>query len=156
MSGHRVHWIALAAGMLLVFALSACAGSSTPEPTEAPTEAPTEEPTAGPRDYNVPSEDAAMANPITYDEASVQRGKEIYEASCIKCHGETGRADGTSAPRLNPPPVDFRAEHVVALSDGELFYIITNSVEGTAMLPFGYLDEDQRWHLVNYVRNLQE
>jgi mono/diheme cytochrome c family protein len=57
---------------------------------------------------------------------------------------------------LDPKPVDFRAEHVKDLSDGELFYIITNGIEGTAMQAWTILDEEKRWDLVNYLRTFQE
>jgi mono/diheme cytochrome c family protein len=137
---------------MFVILLTACAGTSptevaTPEPA---TETPTEDP--WPREYNVPAEDAAFVNPIKADAASLQRGREIYESSCLKCHGEEGRGDGPSVTN----PIDFREEFVVELSDGEIFYLITNGVEGSEMWAFNFLDDDQRWHLVNYIRTLQE
>jgi hypothetical protein len=57
---------------------------------------------------------------------------------------------------LNPKAVDFRSEHVKALSDGELFYIITNGIEGSSMQAWGFFDEERRWHLVYYLRTHQE
>lgn len=149
--------------LMMMLILSGCSVESVANPTEAEVtdigdqtesgqemQEPTEE--TGPREYNVPPEDAALANPIEADEASLERGREIYESSCLKCHGEEGRGDGPSATN----PVDFREEFVVELSDGEIFYLITNGVEGADMWAFNFLDEDQRWHLVNYIRSLQE
>jgi mono/diheme cytochrome c family protein len=109
-----------------------------------------------PRDYGVPAEDANVVNPIAADDASLKRGEELYMDSCINCHGEEGRGDGLAATNMNPKPVDFRAEHVKELSDGELFYIVTYGIEGTAMEARGFLDEERRWHLVNYLRTFQE
>jgi mono/diheme cytochrome c family protein len=107
-------------------------------------------------DYGVPADDANAVNPIAADDASLQRGEEIYISSCIDCHGKEGRGDGVAATRLNPKPADFRDEHVKELSDGELFYIITNGIEGSAMRAWNFFDEERRWHLVNYVRTFQE
>ncbi len=162
----RAFLFVLIAGMLVGVVLAGCSGGSAAsedpgagsaddggaeavQETEEPTEIP-------PRDYNVPEQDANRENPLPADDANLQRGKEIYEASCIECHGELGRGDGPTASRLNPPPVDFQAEHIRELSDGELYSIITNAVEGTAMPKFNYLEEERRWQLVNFIRSLQE
>lgn len=152
-----IKWVMIASYSLLSVLLAGCAAgseasSAETEKTQA-TVVPTKKP--GTIDFGVPVEEARIANPIVPEDASIQRGKEIYEASCIKCHGENGDGKGSSTPRLDPEPADFRAEHVTSLSDGELFFIITNGIEDTAMIPFNYLDEDQRWHLVNYIRSFE-
>ena len=144
--------------LLITALLSSCSaleGFST-TPTPVPTDIPV--PTAIPPtlDYGVPADDASVVNPIAADDASQQRGEEIYVASCINCHGEEGRGDGPIATGLNPKPSDFRAEYVMELSDGELYYIITNGIDESSMQPMGFFDEEKRWHLVNYLRTFQE
>ncbi|MCK4899015.1 MAG: c-type cytochrome [Anaerolineales bacterium] len=174
MRRNYVLWSVLAAFMLVGLLLSGCTGVSTAaedagagsadgegvsEPVgetepEQDLEEPMEE--VGPKDYGVPADDANVVNPIPADETSLQRGEELYKKSCIDCHGEEGRGDGLAAANLNPQPADFRAEHVKELSDGELFYIITYGIEGSAMQARGFFDEERRWHLVNYLRTFQE
>jgi mono/diheme cytochrome c family protein len=110
----------------------------------------------GTTDYAVPAEAAEVANPIEADADSLDRGGRIYESSCLNCHGSEGDGKGPTASRLDPEPADFRADRVLNLSDGELFYMITIGIEGSAMIPFNYLNEEQRWHLVNYIRSFQE
>ena len=129
--------------------------SATPTPvpmdTSIPTEAHITTEIPGPKDYGVPVEYANVVNPISADDASLQRGEENYKANCIRCHGEEGRGDGPIADRQNPKPSDYRADHVMELSDGELFYIVTHG-----MRTWGFFDEETRWDLVNYVRTFQE
>ncbi|MBI2460172.1 MAG: c-type cytochrome [Candidatus Rokubacteria bacterium] len=48
-----------------------------------------------------PPKPVAFPKQIPVSEASIARGKEMYEAiECNKCHGDAGRADGPSAPEL--------------------------------------------------------
>ena len=174
MKRHYVLWSVFVACILVGLLLSGCtsvspasedanAGSADGEGVSGPVgetepeqelEEPVEE--VGPKDYGVPADDAIVVNPIIADDASLQRGEDIYGTSCIDCHGQAGRGDGPVVTRLNPKPSDFRSDHVKELSDGELYYIITHGIEGSAMPAFVFFDEDQRWHLVNYLRTFQE
>lgn len=104
----------------------------------------------------MPDDDANVVNPIAADDTSLQKGEETYKNACIDCHGKEGRGDGTAVTRLNPKPSDFRAEYVMDLSDGELFYITTYGIDDSAMQAFGFFDDEIRWNLVNYMRTFQE
>ena len=39
--------------------------------------------------------------------AAASRGKQIYDAHCVECHGASGKGDGPSAAYLIPRPRDF-------------------------------------------------
>lgn len=127
-------------GIVMAFILTGCMGGTSGEP----------------RDFRVPSESVTVANPMAADESSLARGKKIFMSNCSECHGEEGRGDGPKASRLSFPPLDYRSDQVKALSDGELFYIITHGVEGSDMPAWGFFDDEDRWHLVNCVRTFQE
>lgn len=153
--------VALALCVLLVLISAGCTttagepvNSSGGDQAQQTTAEPTKKP--GTTDYGVPDEDANLNNPIDPDQSSLVSGEKTYQASCLNCHGVNGDGHGPTAPRLDPEPADFRAEHVKELSDGELFYIITNGIEDSAMIPFNFLDEEKRWNLVNYIRSFQE
>ena len=105
----------------------------------------------------LPAEYAYRANPVAVDAASLMRGKTIYEAKCMTCHGDTGRGDGPAAANLNPPPAPI-AHTAPMLSDAYMFYRIS---EGGGLAPFSSampmwrdkLSETERWDVINYVRS---
>jgi mono/diheme cytochrome c family protein len=68
-----------------------------------------------------------------------------------------GRGAGTSnLAHLHGSAADLTSGSAEAQSDGDLFYWIGNGVPGTRMPAFGRaLSEEERWHLVEYIRQLQ-
>ncbi|MCL4831181.1 MAG: c-type cytochrome [Caldilineaceae bacterium] len=87
---------------------------------------------------------------------SIAAGAATYTQYCAVCHGNEGKGDGPGAAALNPKPADFSAEHVQVLSDGGLFWFITNGVPNSAMPPWGeVLSEQQRWEVVNFLRTFK-
>jgi copper transport protein len=96
-------------------------------------------------------EQAREGNPVAATEASIARGRDLYDQSCTQCHGLTGRGDGPLAKTLAVPPVDFRL-HVPYHTDLFFFSVITRGF-GDMMPPFGdQLSEVDRWNLVNFLR----
>lgn len=108
------------------------------------------------KNYGVPAGFANTVNPIVADAASLQRGEEIYNVICINCHGEGGQGNGPAIANENRKPSEFNAEHVRELKDGELYYIITHGVDDSPMLAWSFFDDEDIWHLVNYIRMLQK
>ena len=51
---------------------------------------------------SIPNEYAGLTNPIPADDASIERGGEIYITNCASCHGDGGMGDGTAAAGLDP------------------------------------------------------
>jgi mono/diheme cytochrome c family protein len=116
---------------------------------------------------SVPIEGAAFVpgagspvNPISPDQASQERGRGLYEINCAICHGEQGKGDGPVAEKLIRKPADLKGPNATSLSDGEIFLVITNGVQPPAATRGGMPDLKQnlsvedRWDVVNYVRNL--
>jgi putative copper export protein/mono/diheme cytochrome c family protein len=97
---------------------------------------------------------AGTGNPIEPTEQSIARGAEIFQQNCAQCHGATGKGDGPLAPTLNPRPVDL-TRHVPFHPDEQIFGWISNGLPGTAMPVYKeLLSEEDRWHVLNYLRNL--
>jgi mono/diheme cytochrome c family protein len=106
----------------------------------------------------IPDEYAGLSNPIPADDASIERGGEIYATNCATCHGDGGVGDGPAGASLDPAPANI-AHTSQQLGDDYFFWRIT---EGGAEEPFNstmiawgsILDEDARWDVINYVQAL--
>jgi hypothetical protein len=107
--------------------------------------------------HEVPHEAAEVPNPIAATDESIGTGAELYANNCALCHGESGEGDGPAASGLAVPPADLHEDHVQGLTDGALFYIISHSEPDSPMPAWeDVLDEDERWHVVNFLRTFME
>ncbi len=92
-------------------------------------------------------------NPVYPDADSIARGRALYEANCIACHGRTGvPPPGLD---LDPYPLDLTV-HVPQHPDGQIYRFIADGIPGTAMPAWKEqgLTDEEIWHLVNYLRTL--
>ena len=92
-----------------------------------------------------------LLNPQPSGEASVTRGKEVYDTHCLVCHGASGKGDGPVGRKFVPPPMDLTTDYVQLQADGQIFYTITH---GGVAMPFyrDAIDAEDRWHLINYIK----
>jgi mono/diheme cytochrome c family protein len=103
--------------------------------------------------WSVPSRAARLKNPVKMSPVSIAAGKAIYADQCICCHGSAGRGDGPSASGLDCKPDDLTDRHLLAESDGVLFWKITHGRE--PMPGFDSLvSAESCWNVINYVRTL--
>ena len=107
--------------------------------------------------YRSPStEQAGLVNPIPPNEMSIAQGRILFETNCAPCHGETGLGDGPVGITLNPRPADLTQHAIPGVHpDGQLYLWISDGFPGSVMPKFRTaLSDDERWHLVNYMRTL--
>jgi mono/diheme cytochrome c family protein len=71
--------------------------------------------------WKTPEEAKKLKNSIKATDASIQKGKEIYEKNCARCHGIKGDGKGTVT-GLNPKPTNFKESPGEAVTDGEFFW----------------------------------
>jgi mono/diheme cytochrome c family protein len=102
--------------------------------------------------WKVPASAEQRKSPYKADEKSVAAGKRVYAKECSECHGKSGKGDGPGAKDLLERPPDLGASEVQRQSDGALFHKLTT---GNGEMPAyrKLLSEDERWHLVNYLRS---
>ena len=107
--------------------------------------------------YHPPANPSAgLMNPIPPNADSVARGKALYEANCVPCHGATGKGDGPVGLTLNPRPADLSLHAIPGVhTDAQLYDWIANGFPRSVMPAFSdRLTNEERWHLINYVRTL--
>jgi DMSO reductase family type II enzyme heme b subunit len=102
---------------------------------------------------------------VASSEASIKRGKEMYEAiECNKCHGTEGRADGPSRPELKDEwgqpiaPANLAKRWTFRGGPGrtDIATRLATGILGTPMPSF--IDSVEKpediWHLTNYIASL--
>jgi len=97
-----------------------------------------------------------MPNPYPATEASLARGKRIYQQFCINCHSPIGDGKGVAERYLSPPPLNFTIlrRHLVENKyiGGIFYYQIMNGITGTSMPYFKkHLESEKIWDLSNYL-----
>ena len=97
-----------------------------------------------------------LQNPYPPTPESLGAGEATYAQICAACHGDEGRGDGPGGVALDPPPADL-VVHVPLHPESDLFRFIRDGIPGTGMAPLDdRLTEEQIWHVVNYIRTLEE
>lgn len=96
--------------------------------------------------------------------ATREKGRLIYQRTCVWCHGAEGKGDGPSGWSIGrysaPRPRDFTTESYKLRStpsgelptDQDLFRTITHGIPGS-MPAFHSLAEDERWQVIAYIKS---
>ena len=106
-----------------------------------------------------------VGSPIPSSPESIEKGKDLFDnkAQCNSCHGDAGRGNGDLALDLEtdwetpifPRDLTKRWTFRRGGDPEDIFYTIRIGVEGTPMPSFAEdLDEEETWHVVNYVLSL--
>ncbi len=105
--------------------------------------------------WMAPEAEAKRKNPVPPSTESADRGKKMFATHCAVCHGSGGKGDGFLAATLDPKPSDLTGKMSRMHPDGDLFWKVS---QGKGTMP-GWaetLSEEERWHVVNYIRSLQK
>lgn len=108
------------------------------------------------KNWAVPEYTKGLKNPFAGNIAATAEGKDIYKQMCVLCHGVTGNGNGEAGLSMEIKPANFLAlKEIQKETDGEIFWKIT--VGKPPMSSYDeLLTEDQRWQLVNYIRELNK
>ena len=103
----------------------------------------------------ITAEDVSKKNPIPPSPEGLAEARKLYGYDCAMCHGKEGDGKGDLAADMKLEMHDWRdPASLEKMTDGELFFIISN---GKGKMVGGEGDrspEKMRWNLVNYVRSL--
>ena len=109
---------------------------------------------------------AVLAGIAGFSKATVEaqsRGKAVYDAHCVECHGASGKGDGASAAYLVPRPRDFTTgkykirstESGTMPSDDDLIGSVRRGLYGTAMPGWDrILSDGDITDVVQYLKSL--
>lgn len=107
--------------------------------------------------WNVPAKYKSMKSTIKAGDASINaEGKELFNKHCKACHGAKGLGDGPKAASMKTSTGDFSSKAFQAQTDGEIYY---QSFVGRGEMPNfekKILDENDRWAVVYYMRNMKK
>ncbi len=95
------------------------------------------------------------SEPLPATEDSIQRGAVLFSIDCALCHGRTAQGNGSLSAFFSPPPADLTGDTVKAMSDNDIFQVIT---DGRGLMPSlaENLSVNERWDVINYVRSLEK
>jgi high-affinity iron transporter len=86
----------------------------------------------------------------------LERGRTLFTQNCVVCHGVLGRGDTPQAALLKPPPANFwNPEIADSLTPFRVANTVRFGVQGTAMVPFVQLTDEDRWDLAFFVVSLR-
>ncbi len=109
-----------------------------------------------------PDEIYNLKNPLEPTRENIFAGQTLFHfdarpGPCRVCHGISGNGLGILFRELSPGSRNFTCDHMMDnIPDGQLFWIIKNGSEGTAMPAFKNLEDDQIWQLVHYIRHFAD
>ena len=92
--------------------------------------------------------------PLPVTEAMMARGRDRYAINCTPCHGPLADGNGITKKFGMGVVANLHDPRIVAMPDGELFYVITHG--RNLMGAYGpQVDVPDRWAIVAYLRALQ-
>jgi mono/diheme cytochrome c family protein len=103
---------------------------------------------ASPDDYR------DVPNPTPATDASLERGKEQFDIFCSVCHGSEGQGGGSiEGPFPRGLINHLTTQRAREYPDGYIFGMMS---AGRGLMPnYRRIPQADRWHIVNYVRQLQ-
>ena len=97
-----------------------------------------------------------LQNPVPPTDQSLARGQELFDRVCAVCHGTDGVGANASIVEVHPllAAYNLAGEQAAAYADGYIYGMIR---VGRGVMPaYGHqVSHFDRWHIVNYVRQLQ-
>ncbi len=109
----------------------------------------------GHKHSNAPASAKKLKNPLKADDVTINAGKQIFNKQCAACHGEDGKAKTDIAAAMKKKPTDLTAKEMRGITDGEIYWVVTNGVTKSGMPAFKTKASTQdRWKLTLYVKHL--
>jgi len=104
---------------------------------------------------NAPASAKKLKNPLTATDENISQGRALFTQHCASCHGEDGKAKTDVAAGMKRKPTDLTGKAMHGITDGEVYWAITNGIKKAGMLAYKTKASDQeRWQMTLYVKHL--
>jgi len=104
---------------------------------------------------NVPEEARKVKSPIPLNADASAAGKKLFDRHCAVCHGDDGKGNTDMAESLPKKPADLTRKEMEGLSEGEIFWVVSNGLGKSGMPAFQKkLNDTERWQVVAFARSL--
>jgi len=112
----------------------------------------------GLRDLAMPGRAKKLASPLPQSADVLGEGRRHFAHDCAGCHGPDG--SGTEFGRSMYPPVPDLREGVKDMTEGEIFFVVSNGIRFSGMPAFGRpgdaRDERENWQIARFVHHLPD
>ncbi len=107
-----------------------------------------------------PKDDPMTLTTAPVSQQTLERGKEMFNVSCVPCHGADGTGNGPIAANLRMKPRDFTRGIYLNRStasgelptDYDMYHTITTGLHDTPMPSFRQMRPEDRWAIVQYIK----
>ncbi len=109
----------------------------------------------GHKHSNAPVSAKKLKNPLQAGDDEIAAGKQVFNKQCAACHGEDGKSKTDIATAMKKRPTDLTAKEMSGITDGEIYWVVTNGVTKTGMPAFkAKASTNERWQVTLYVKHL--